>query len=77
MDGHHEPVTLDEDLNIVLRVTDLESKRRFTVSYDGGSSYKEYDLSELVLTPAPAADPVPAADPTPEAPENNSEEVAG
>ena len=53
MDGHHEPVTLDEDLNIVIRVTDQVNPRKFTVTYNGSSSSKEFDLSELVLEPAP------------------------
>ena len=59
------PVTLDEDLHAVVRMTEYKTLR-FTITYNGETIIKDISLENLVLEPAPEVEE-----------ETNPEEVAG
>lgn len=50
--GSAEPVTLDADRNIVIRITDQEAVLRFTISKDGHDTVKDVDVSHLTYEEA-------------------------
>ena len=45
------PVTLDEDMNAVIRITDNRQRLKTTTTLEGTSITKVYDLSMLYLEP--------------------------
>lgn len=49
--GVSGPVTMDEDLNCVLRVASNTQKVKFTCTKGSKSGTKIFDLTDLVLTP--------------------------
>ena len=50
LNGKHGPVTLDEDLNVVLRITDKSIQRiRMVANYGGFSESRIYSLGGLTL----------------------------
>lgn len=50
--GSAEPVTLDADRNIVIRVVDHNAVLRFTVSKDGHDTVRDVDVSHLTYEEA-------------------------
>lgn len=69
--GASPAVTLDSDLNAVVRMTELKTLR-FTITYNGETLIKDISLENLVLEPAPEVE----EEAVPEA-EANPEEVVG
>lgn len=52
--GTLDPVTLDADRNIVIRVTDHNAVLRFTVTYEGHDTITDVSLEHLTYEEAPA-----------------------
>ena len=63
--GASPAVTLDSDLNAVVRMTELKTLR-FTITYNGETIIKDISLENLILEPAPEVEE-----------EANPEEVVG
>ena len=63
--GASPAVTLDSDLNAVVRMTELKTLR-FTITYNGETFVKDISLENLILEPAPEVEE-----------EINPEEVVG